>query len=839
MPLRRVIWSGAFALLLVAGFVVGLVTPHSLVGASGWSLVVGGTLWGYGGAVRRALRVGLGVGEQLLAGTMVWIAITGVLLALGICSSLPLLGLTALGLALGVAELVAYARAPVGDTTPRDDRFAFVVLALVLFAFLAFNLFGMIGNRANPYDDQVAYVGMVKRLLDVGDLAEPFSFRRLSAYGGQTTLQALAAVRGDVTSIDLLDRGVFQVIGVLLTLDLMRRRQLHLGVIVAILGFLLSLPDLALNSAAIWTGYTCFLGAYTFAAREDLPADRALVLAAGACGVACTLRQNYLLPAGIFTLGVVVAHVRDVARTSSWRAAWRSERRIALVAVAVAGAIVLPYMIAAFRACGTFLYPILLGSGNPVAPLRPTGGTLYDEGAFFINILFNTDPIRVWWLFAPLMLVVKDTRARRPYPVLAIAAAIGFVALVHSFMLSDNWNLWRYAFAYLTPLAVIFLVEVCAKLPMIERKDPPPVRASPAVTVLALLAVFVQFAAARTFQSTRLVTSLQNMHAADELGSQKYDPRADAIPDLQRAIPAGAALVVMIDDPWRLDFARNPISNLDLVGFAAPAPGLPSFTDAEHWRAYFAAQGIRYALFSEAEQSTWMYRRGGWVWRMFSDDELYRFIAAHIVDATDAFAQLARTSKVLAHRDGMIAIDLGERIAPEAPRGPPELERMDRFTRQISERGLGNKMWQLASRSDVVFRPDGLGPSNVMPVPGIAPEYEGVVGALIGTLENAPKRWLSDRTLVRVHGDGEPRTLHVKLWLKRSRLQTAATASVYISGARVATAQPDTDGYLTIDVPASCRGWCDIYLTLSTISDWWIVADSLRAAALLELEWRR
>jgi len=531
--------------------------------------------------------------------------------------------------------------------------------------------------------------------------------------------------------------------------------------------------------------------------------------------------------------------VRDVARTSSWRAAWRTERRSALIAIAVAGAIVLPYMIAAFRACGTFLYPVLLGTGNPVAPLRPTGGTLYDEGAFFINILFNTDPIRVWWLFAPLMLMVKDTRARRPYPVLAIASAIGFIALIHSFMLSDNWNLWRYAFAYLTPLAVVFLVEVCAKLPLVERADVPPVRASPAVTVLALLAVFIQFAAARTFQSTRLATSFQNMHAAAELGSQKYDPRVEAIPDLQKAIPAGVAVAAMIDDPWLLDYARNRIANLDLVGFAGPSPGLPSFTDGEHWRAYFAAQGIRYVICSEPEQSTWIYRRGAWVWRMFSDDELYRFIAAHIVDTIDAFGELQRSSKVLFHRAGMIALDLGEHVAAEAPRGAPELERMDRFTRHLAETELHNKMWELASRSDVVFRPDGLGPSNVMPVPGLEPEYQGFVGALIGTLENTPKRWLSDRTLVRVHGDGEPRTLHVKLWLKRSRLQTAATASIYVSGTRVATAQPDAGGYLTVDTPASCQGWCDVYVTLSTISDWWIVADALKAAALLEFEWRR
>ena len=44
---------------------------------------------------------------------------------------------------------------------------------------------------------------------------------------------------------------------------------MSLGIVVGVVGFVLTLWDLSLNSAAIWTGFTCFIGAYGFATRDD------------------------------------------------------------------------------------------------------------------------------------------------------------------------------------------------------------------------------------------------------------------------------------------------------------------------------------------------------------------------------------------------------------------------------------------------------------------------------------------------------------------------------------------------------------------------------------------
>jgi len=827
----RLVAASLVALGLVLGAGIGFLSPTAISGAVGWSFALFGVFWGLGSAVRRWLRIDLGLGEQLVLGSVAWVFLSGVLLAVGQASTIPLFGIAGIGLSLAVIELVTRARSTEPWVRPST---AVLVMGGLLAALLVFNLVGMISTRANPYDDQVVYTGFVKRVLDVGDLDEPFSFRRLSAYGGQTMLQAAAALRGDVESIDLLDRGIFQIIGVLLVLDMIRRRRLHLGIAVGVIAFLLTLWDLALNSAAIWTGFTYFVAAYHFASRDDLAPRTSLILTFAVAAAACTLRQNYLLPAGLFALFVLVFHLRAQARLTSWRDAWRVERRTSLLAIAAAAIVLLPYLIAAWQAVHTFLYPILPGTANPAIPLRPSGSTILDELNFFVTVALNSEPIRVWWLLAPLMLLAKDTRARRPLLALIVAVAIGFTFLIHSFMLSDAYNMWRYGFAYMTALAVVFVIEASTRLPFVDRDDPPTVLLAPVASVLVVIVVMVHFTYQRRTGIDRFQAAVQNIKFGLEEGSRKFDPYPERYQDLQQTIPEGATMAVLLDDPYHLDYARNRIYNLDLPGFAGPGAGLPSFTSLENWRAYFASHGIRYIAFVHEHSSNWLYRRAGWVWRMYADDELFRLIAARMVDTIDTFHELAK-AKTLYEHDGLVAFDLGEPTAAVEPdRGLPEVDRMDRYAREFSEQDLGSKAWQLASRRDVVFQADGAAPAPVVPLPG--DESPGMFELVFG--RNPPGRWLLDRTHVRLRGSGQHR-LHVKLWIRPGRLSTVPTMVVKLDGQIVASGKPDPAGDLVLDAPVECTGWCDLYLVLSTISDWWWSAEQIKGVRLLEFDWTK
>jgi hypothetical protein len=498
-----------------------------------------------------------------------------------------------------------------------------------------------------------------------------------------------------------------------------------------------------------------------------------------------------------------------------------------LLALAAVAIVVVPYMVAAQRSSGTALYPLLLGTGDPDAPLRPAGGDLLEEATFFVNVLFTPEPIRVWWLLLPIMLIAKDTRPLRPWRAFLIACGVGFVLLVHSFTLSDPWNLWRYAFGFITPLAVVFAIEVGA-----ERRG---LTLPAAAVFLAWLALVVNLVETRQATARRFTASLQEIKSAWVFGTEKRDPRVRSYGDLQRAVPEGERLAILLDDPWKLDYARNPIVNLDLPGFTAPAPGLPSFTTPAHWRAYFASQGIRYLAFVRPDASASLYRRGAWLYRMYQEGELFQFMAAHMIDTFDTFVALAGSSQVLFDRDGMCAIDLGPEAGPEPDRGPPELVRMDRFLRRISEEEFGNKAWQLANRSNLAFKTDGLGPGALILPTTIDHQYKGFWGMFEG-LDDPPHRWLMDRTRLRVFGTGRE-AIHVKLWVRIARAHTRPLVTLNLDGTTIAETTPDEGGMVTFDVPASCTGWCDLYIMFSSSFDWWVPPEDNGIAKLLELDW--
>lgn len=837
---QRQLAAVAIVLALVLGAVLGLVYPDRLSGVGGWSIVVAGVLYGYGSVVRRLLKLEVALGEQLLLGAAAWTFTSGLLLAIGVASRLPLFVLAGAGVLLAIHEIWSRSFDPPATRAPKGERLAHALLWVFLTGFFVINLLAMTAGRGNPYDDQLGYLAFVKRVLDCGDLIEPFSFRRVSAYGGQTMLQALAALRGDVAAIDLLDRGIFQWISALVLLDLCRRRALHIGMQVALLAFLFTLWDMNLNSAAIWTGFAAFVGAYSFASREDLEPRVSMLVTFGLCAFACTLRQNYLLPAGLFALLIAIFHLRGRKQElSSWKAAWTAERMTIALSVAVAAAIVLPYLVATFRACGTFLYPVFLGTGNPTMPLRPTGGTVLGELEFFVQVAFSSEPIKIWWVLVPLMLVVKDTRARKPWPALLIACAIGFLFMIHSFLLSDSYNLWRYGFAYMTGMVMVFFIEVATRVPLGKPSTSPGFGLPMVAVFLVWVALVAHFVESRSWMIKRFQNTAQDFETALDLGTIKYDPRVEGIPDLQRTVPEGEKIAALIDDPWVLDYRRNRIFNLDLPGVSATGSGLPSFTTPEHWRSYFTHEGIRYLIFAEDGQSTWLYRRLGWVWRIYGDDELYRYIAAHMVDTIDAFNALAKTSRVLGHHDGMYMIDLGENVPPEGERGAPELVRMDEYIRKLSETELQSKAWSLTSRRNVVFQSDLAGPSRIVELPGLdplGPPPRGLWALMFGDSEHGAFRWMVDRTRVRVKGEGT-NDLHVKIWVRKRRIGTMPTISVFLDGTRIAKAQLDKDNNVIFDTPVQCTGWCDLYIVISTVSEWWLASDDIRVAKMLEFEW--
>jgi hypothetical protein len=134
---------------------------------------------------------------------------------------------------------------------------------------------------------------------------------------------------------------------------------------------------------------------------------------------------------------------------------------------------------------------------------------------------------------------------------------------------------------------------------------------------------------------------------------------------VQDAIPRGERVAVMLDDAAYLDYARNPIVNLDLPGYASPAPGQPFFQGSEKLAEYFRALSIHWIVFVRPDRSRYQYRRDYWISQMTDEHDVFRPFAPYIIDTVDSLTDLATKHRVAFEERGVIVVDLD---APGQPR---------------------------------------------------------------------------------------------------------------------------------------------------------------------------
>ncbi|HEU4732617.1 MAG TPA: hypothetical protein VFT22_32200, partial [Kofleriaceae bacterium] len=362
--LDRALRGLAIALVLGLG-ALGLALPASVLrGGVAWLAFLLFVLAGWGTIVTRVARADHpDAGQRIALGAAGYLAVAGVLVALGLLTRPVILFLIAVGFA-GFAWREA--TAPTATWQRVRDRVSYLqrnpglgalIVALALFACLR-----MVGAACaldrNPWDDDLAYTPLIKRVLDAGNLIEPFSFRRLGSYGGQTVLQALGAARGTLASVHLIDRGLGLACVLLVMLGHARERRTQPLWLALITLTMLVLPETALNTASYWIGVACFLALYRCAVREQW----ALVGLVGAA--TCTLRQNFLATASVFVAALLIARLVTLARAMPLRAAWHRERRAWAVVAATALAAIAPWWIAAYASSHTFLFPIVDGTWN-------------------------------------------------------------------------------------------------------------------------------------------------------------------------------------------------------------------------------------------------------------------------------------------------------------------------------------------------------------------------------------------------------------------------------------------------------------------------------------------
>ena len=807
----------------VALGVVGLLLPTSpLVGGYAWLGFLLACFAGWGALAARLTRAALpDVGLQIAWGMSLVLALAGVLIAAGICTRPVLLGLLGVGLAGFACTELTSARPllvrvyDLGTSALRHPAVALAGLALAILATVVITR-AITATDRNPWDDDLAYLPLVQRLLDAGDLVEPFSFRRLSAYGGQTVLSALVAARGSLDFVHVADKALCLIVTILLAIGAGRDRGTRAPWVLALVLVVLALPDASINTAAHWSGVALFLALYRTALRRDA----VLVGLVGAA--ACTLRQNYIAVVVVFTAISLALELRARASQSSWRDGWRSVRGTWLATTAAAVIAIAPWWIAAYRSSETFLFPLVSGTWNHELSLAPTAMSWADELAYILWATVETRPLVVMPALVAVLLMTGDRRRGRPVIALFAASVLGFIAVVHGFAGTDPFHLWRYAMGFAVALAIVLVIEAGA-----TRDDGIVLAAAGRWLLAAALGV-------------QLLASGAILRAARESEIEPPPTQADRVQHaaLQAKLPADARLLVMLDRPYLLDFARNDIANLDTPGFASPPPQLPAFEGAEALRRYLLGQGYRYVAFVRSESSRFFFHRPFWVWRLFNDAELFAAMSAYAIDAIDSFAELATTSRVLHDEHGLVLLDLDSRTGGAAPAGAATTESQRRESwveRLVAAEGLEHA-WAVSSRGGLRLE-GGVGPLSFVP-PGL-PATQLVRARKRTEMVGKPVRPLQRRAHLRVRGTEAMRlrltaTLTPEL-ARRMRLE------VSFDGGPAASFIADEAGRYAVDVTFTreqlARGWHDLYLVFAGTSPIERDARDLRVAWLERATW--
>lgn len=608
---------------------------------------------GLGGGILRLLRrPAPALTEAGLAGLAGWVVLGGVLNAAGwispgVCRALT--SAAALG-GLAVLAMAWRSRRPMAGRPAAGT----VVLGITVAALLVLHVGGYLWSPAfNAHDDFHAYLAFPQKMLATGSLGvEPFSERRMAGgLGGHSFLQALALAWVPAESIHLVEPALPYLFLVLFLGGCAHRQGWPPAAVLALAGLALVTTIPRVNTTSLVGSVALF--AYAAALLvEERPAVRTSVLLALILAALAALKTTNLLP----VLALVAARAgRD----------FLADRRTALPRVLAFGALLilflLPWMWQSRQGSGTWLFP-LLGAGwhsSAYAAGHGAGG-----GAAPATLLFHALKLATVPAAAALALLAGWAwlGGDRPHTVPAVAwfALALLAAGAANVAAAGGYGPNRYTFAAcfggllgLLPAAVAGMRDAAVR----------PRWRHTAVPVGLVLAALP--ALGMSFRKPIQWREMAGGWAA-LLRQEPLDPavRRRQYAQLLDAVPAGEAVLVRLDRPYLLDFARHRVWLADAPGKAGPPPGFPRPLTPAALEAYLLQSGVSHLAYSYGNQANY-----GDFFRGYSTSPhaMLRQQAETTFAFQDAADELGRLRPRVADDGTNFVIRLGPAPVPAAP----------------------------------------------------------------------------------------------------------------------------------------------------------------------------
>jgi len=591
-----------WGLVVLAGFIGCGTLVARLAGFSGkdapdWGLAAG---WGMAGVV------GLG----------------GVLALLGIATAPVLFAVVGLGVVLFGATLIKmpFVRADVSGVTGGLAALALAVLLLRYGSYISF-------RGLNCSDDDIVYFSFVTRLLETGTLIEPFSLRRLFAFGGHTVLQSLVMMAGSDVNGFLMDRGIAVIAAFGLTAGFLRRSGMEgaapymVALIVTVI-----MPFPLGNSSSHLTGLVLFLT--LFRSMEMMPASgpsvKGLWLIGLVAAAASSLKAHYLGVAALTVLFYWLALAFD-----GWRAKDTAPIR-SLFHLGLSSLVFLaPWMALLYRSSGTILFPLFQGNQQPGFSATYLGSLPLPDVLALVGKFLIAPQVSL--LLVPVVLYAFHRASRAGMAL--YAGAVMMTVMTAAMLTFDSIDtVHRYVAPF---LGAAFIATVSVFLGRLHR--PLAFKSGPAV-LCAIAVLLIPVSVYRDFN--RLVDQWGVVNLSDK--------NRGAYKKMQAAVPPGEKFLAVLAHPFALDYQRNGVFNIDVPGAASPAPGMPFFKGAKALKAYLIGQSIRHIAYRDfTNPGGCIYRYSWWESQARSGHPMWAAQAKYYLDLMKNIEALEKTQTVI------------------------------------------------------------------------------------------------------------------------------------------------------------------------------------------------
>ncbi len=500
-------------------------------------------------------------------------------------------------------------------------------------------------------DDAIAYFPFITRMLDTGTLVDPYSLRRLAAYGGHTFLQALVGATGSEENAYLMDRGIGFLISFGIILGYFKCRSdpgtvysltpLH-GIIITLI--ILAIPLPLLNSASHLTGLVIFLTLFRtldLLPREGLRSFQSVWLIGVLVAAAASLRIHYLFAAAL--CGTLYYLYDAYERRSGVIGSIRTLLLTGLTSLACLA----PWMALLYKSSGTFLYPLFPGNHRSNFEAFAGDISLSERMLFVVDIL--SEP-RMWFLLVALAVIVVYRHNRAAFA-LSLAALLMTLVVTLVFTLSDVDNIHRYVAPVINAAIISTLISFVGWSYQ-RRSD---LRSLPVSTggCRTVIAIFVlTLIPIKAAYDIHRVNGYWHVTALPAEGHLMYKR-------IQESIPADETFFAMVFHPFAWNYSRNEIIGIDTPGAVSPDPGIPYFVGSGALRDYFVAQSISFAVIGDFNQrGVCLYNRRLWQFNLEHGMQIWKQGAPFYLDMMSNLEALAKEYPVIYEEAGFRVIDI-------------------------------------------------------------------------------------------------------------------------------------------------------------------------------------